>query len=368
MADDSIDIYFAFPDGAMTYDCATCDQRCCKTGSLAIFANERQKLINRHPALELVAPTQTSGIELFSTPITGCWFLENNQCRLLSSTDWQHNRHHSPERPSACTLFPFNLFGSLGKTLVVAPNALCPLGIAPGEGVRHTDISELLRRLGAAGAPPQQLAHHAAGQNILERLIRDAASASLQEESPLPLLAFQSLLTKAFVDKGIDGLEDLPLDILGETIESYHQGLLQFCELIGTALPNKNTLAQIAAPIAAWTPMIRLFGLDHVALEQIPRALLGLVGYVAHWVSLNPSRILLPQTIMQILSTQRSVLGLWAAWEKPWPGASDKTLGLTRDVAPQHSIELPADPILRNTLLRQAAHLHAQSHSLTATT
>ena len=115
MSDPDVDIHFAFADGVLQYDCASCDQRCCKTGGLVLFPSQRELLLKRYPALELVAPVTTTGIDIFATPPAGCWFLADEQCRLSGD---------SSLRPGACALFPFNLFGLLGETLVVAPNAL----------------------------------------------------------------------------------------------------------------------------------------------------------------------------------------------------------------------------------------------------
>src|SRR5688572_7172164 len=98
MAGSDIGIFFAFPDGALAYDCASCDQRCCKTGGLAVFPNERALLVKRHPALELVGQP-SDGIAVYATPPSGCFFLAGDRCSLLVNGAPLHNTRQSPPRP-----------------------------------------------------------------------------------------------------------------------------------------------------------------------------------------------------------------------------------------------------------------------------
>ena len=78
-----VPVFMAFPDEALRYQCATCDQRCCKLSALLVFPAERERLVTALPALELVAPPVAGGIEAFATPPSGCWFLKDDRCALV---------------------------------------------------------------------------------------------------------------------------------------------------------------------------------------------------------------------------------------------------------------------------------------------
>jgi hypothetical protein len=352
MAGSDIGIFFAFPDGALAYDCAGCDQRCCKTGGLVVFPGERALLVRRHPALELVGAPE-EGIAVYATPPSGCWFLSGGRCSLLGTGAAEHNTRHAPPRPVACTLFPFNLFGNVGNTLVVAPNGLCPLHVRPGAGVAHADILDLLTRVGAAGTPPAPLRTGDDAVMALEQLLRDAAAASLEEPSPLPLLAFSYVATERYLTAGPAGLADLDLAHLLDLIGAYDDLLAEYAAVLGVPKPGADTLAAIAPLFAAWSSTVRLFGFGHLPLRLVPRAMLALVLHVGHWVEQAKGRAVLPQTLLQMVSSLGPTLELLATWHEPWSGAT--VPGVTRGVAPAGTVTLATDPVERGFALRRLA-------------
>lgn len=288
------EIFFAFPDKTLRYDCVECDQRCCKTGGLAVLPAERNTLLTRHPGLELVTPSPPGGVEIFTTPMSGCWFLEDAKCSL-ASTNLQ---------PAACQMFPFNMFGMLENTLVVAPNGLCPLVIAPGEGHGHEDLAQQLGTLGAAGAAPQMI-ERPEGAIALERLIANAAAGSLMEESFVPLIAFSAIAGEAFRAQGANALLNLSLAQLPARIASLADQVDSEANQLGISVPSDESIITVAPLLAAWTPSIRLFGFDASDFHELPMIMLRLGLHLAHWQSLRPERRLLPQTLLQMVSALR---------------------------------------------------------------
>jgi hypothetical protein len=362
-----VPVHLAFPDRVLRYDCDACDQRCCKTSGLAVFPAEREALIRRHPALELVEPAAPGAITVFATPPSGCWFLDGPRCSLVArSGDVHANRRHDPGRPRACTLFPFNLFGTVGDALVVAPNGLCPLWVEPGAGVGHAEVLELLAQLGAAGAPPPVLRADGDASLPLERVVRDAATASLTEPSPLPLIAFTELATAATLEHGDPERAMVGQGAIGETIEALEATLTVLAGVVGVPVPADADLADVAPTLAAWTPTLRLFAFEHVPIGSLPRALLALTLYAAHWQALRPERRLLPQTLMQMIGSLGPTLELLAAWDQPWRGGPVDGLPLRDGELPSVALAealapMPEDSAAtfdRTALLRRLADAH----------
>jgi hypothetical protein len=358
MSGDPINVHLAFPDGALSYDCATCDQRCCKTGALVVFPAERAALTRAYPALELVAPSTTAGIAAYAAPPSGCWFLDGAECRLVGEPAPRDRPPRGSLRPIACTLFPFNLFGQLGDALVVAPNGLCPLQVRRTGGVSHAELLGLLGRVGAAGEPPLPLRPAAPPDLLLlERLILDAAATSLEEPSPVPLVAFSHVATATYSSRGAAGLESLDLGGLRDTIEGAYDQLDRFAAIIGVPSPTDASLEAIAPLLAAWTPAVRLFGLPRVPIERLPTAVLALAVYLSTWHALAPERPLLPQGMLQMVSSLAPTIELLCAWHDPWESGELPGLPARDGVAPAEWREpvLSVDPVERGTQLRRLA-------------
>ena len=318
----NVDIHFAFPDGALNYDCRRCDQRCCKTGRLSVFARERVRLLGVSPALELVAPPSAPGDGSFATPPSGCWFLTGDLCTLAAS-------HGGALRPIACTLFPFNVFAKYGSTLVVAPNSLCPLQVRPHHGVTHADVIESLAQLGAAGPsptsvrvgdPPDALA--------LERLLRDAVGSVISGPTPLPLLALAEFATETFVGGGIEALALLDLRTAELAVGPLQERLNYYAAILGIDPPDAAAWATVTAIFAAWMPSLRLLALAATPLGRLARAQSALALYLAHWCALRPGRAPLPQTLAQLANTMGPLCDLLSRWDEPWAGERVSWLAL----------------------------------------
>lgn len=145
-AKEKVPVYMAFPDGVFHYVCRECTMVCCYRSAEfdGSFAKEIQQLVQLYPAMEITAVRRRGDVLAFATPSGRCYFLDHdNRCGV-------EVRHGKDMKPIACTIFPFNHYSRLGKTLVVGLNFLCPLRLqvpaSPGdvEGT-HSNIEASLR-------------------------------------------------------------------------------------------------------------------------------------------------------------------------------------------------------------------------------
>src|SRR5438128_229638 len=94
--------YFTFPDGALTYDCATCRQRCCRGKGFAVADPELVPLLAKAPELAAVLALRPGGALGATNVSDGCWFLEGDGlCRI-------ERDFGRALKPVTCRLFPFN--------------------------------------------------------------------------------------------------------------------------------------------------------------------------------------------------------------------------------------------------------------------
>lgn len=143
--------YFAFPDRAYHYDCASCDALCCRGHGIGTAARETPALLSRYPELAWTATRNGREGSNFTNPAGGCFFLTaDNLCRV-------EQEHGRDAKPGVCRLFPFNDFSRIGDVVVVRPHFLCPLRLLPGEGVgRHAEIETSLLETGVVSRALRQ--------------------------------------------------------------------------------------------------------------------------------------------------------------------------------------------------------------------
>jgi len=185
-------LYFSFPDGVFHYVCAECTALCCKGyGFAGSLEREMGRLLTLYPELSSAALERRGDILSFGTPAGGCHFLDSdNLCRI-------EKEHGRALKPGVCTLFPFNVFSLIGKTVVVSPHFLCPLRIhvpaRPGavEGT-HALLEPLLRESGfvsddqtKVGIRPARLHPSEGVRSVLARetSFRDRCGAALGSRS-----------------------------------------------------------------------------------------------------------------------------------------------------------------------------------------
>src|SRR5262245_6598922 len=112
----AIELFLAFIDGAYDYVCAECTALCCKGhGFGGNLERELRPLFARYPQLETMAMSRTGGQITLATTGSGCVVLDvDNRCRIEKELG-------KDKKPSVCSLFPFNAFSRIGKTIVVMP-------------------------------------------------------------------------------------------------------------------------------------------------------------------------------------------------------------------------------------------------------
>ncbi len=130
-------LFFPFPSGLLSYQCAGCDAPCCKGQPIGI-GRSRELVTIQHaqPRASLFAvPGWNDGPLLSLTPPPEkCWFFDRQgRCRL------EHVAGREA-KPTGCRLFPFSRFVSLDDVLAVLPDLVCPLAVLP-EHVRRTATS-----------------------------------------------------------------------------------------------------------------------------------------------------------------------------------------------------------------------------------
>lgn len=127
-------VYFAFGDGRLDYDCVACGAHCCRGHGYSIGVGpELDRHLTERPAVRFFLLStdvvNRSRLSVANCP-PGCFFLtDDNQCGI-------HRDHGIAAKPETCRLFPFNKIRRVGKYLVVTPHSsLCPLQILP-DGAR----------------------------------------------------------------------------------------------------------------------------------------------------------------------------------------------------------------------------------------
>jgi hypothetical protein len=150
-----LDVFLAFPSGALTYECAGC-ARCCRGRSFA----ELPRHVHASPALERLAPfsgpsrADDSRVS-FLTYADGCRHLDDDgACEL-------HTAHGASAKPATCRLFPFSRLADVGGLWVALPEDTCPLSAAP-DGVAsllstHGVVLAELAPVLAMGVAPESL-------------------------------------------------------------------------------------------------------------------------------------------------------------------------------------------------------------------
>lgn len=219
-------VYLAFIDGSLSYDCRTCGAQCCRGHGYNLDA-ERE--VSLHLATE-------SRVRFFIDPCDaaanhyhvrnaspGCFFLsQQNLCSL-------EIRQGYAAKPGTCRLFPFNNIITCGDYLVVQPHpSLCPLEVAPPDALSaHSNHQAVISGLALHGIDQDVEGaavggHDAATLISMERFVselcRDNSSipyshlASLQSHAAAPTLGQRWTSTSP---EDFDQLGRDILDVLG---------------------------------------------------------------------------------------------------------------------------------------------------------
>lgn len=169
------EVYFAFPDGIFTFDCAACGAKCCRGFGYGSTRGERLYQLKRSPQLRFFVSSHRPDVVQNLPP--ECFFLnEDLLCRL-------HVEDGYSAKPRTCRLFPFNQQRIVGDTLVVTPHpGLCPLDVLPAGALSPSSSHSLLfeeawQAEEEASAPRAESRFGEVKAAIaIERRIRDAAN------------------------------------------------------------------------------------------------------------------------------------------------------------------------------------------------
>jgi Fe-S-cluster containining protein len=145
------DIYFAFADGRLTYDCVSCGSQCCRGHGYKLgLGRELDAQLAARPAVRFFMSASDLEAErqvLVSNCPPACFFLEEQGgCAI-------HRDYGYGAKPETCRLFPFNNMNTFGPYLIVRPHAsLCPLTIVPpgerSDASRHERLRETMTAQG----------------------------------------------------------------------------------------------------------------------------------------------------------------------------------------------------------------------------
>ncbi|MSP63684.1 MAG: YkgJ family cysteine cluster protein [Myxococcales bacterium] len=291
-----METWFTFPDGALSYDCATCRQRCCRGKGFSFSADELVPLLRRAPSL---APhLQLGGGGTFrAVDLTErCWFLEESGlCEL-------ETKHGRDAKPSTCRLFPFNRVFRVGDVRVVDVNSLlCPVAAAaPGQGASHAALREEIASLEGSAVldvPAWQPAELPADWLAKEQQIAAATVAHAADPSALAAAAG---------DPGTDALH------------------AAWARTYGIAPDDLRPLEAAVAPrVALLYPSLRWNALFHKGAPAWPhsvarlprrlRALTFLAALAARSLGAAPSL----RGITELLRAQASVLAVLERFDAP---------------------------------------------------
>lgn len=279
----ALDLYFAFADGLLGYDCPTCDQRCCKGGGLGVRAgDELRTLVQLRPSIQAFSASAGPHVHQLVNFDAGCWFLDGTKCGLFAQA----------ARPSACRTYPFNVFGIVHNTLTVTPHPYCPLTVRPGlSGVRHTVLGTLFGEVGLAGSAPAEVTLNRIPNPLpLEAYLRDATKDFCTADSYTEFAVFSS----AAADKPLDE-SDL------------HQKWAAWSEFLGVAPelhgPKETEL------LVAFSPALRLDALQF-SPPDLPLALFALYFYLRLATDISEGSFASYRTLVELTNSVHPML--WA--------------------------------------------------------
>lgn len=290
-------IYFPFLSGLLSYDCASCDARCCRGAQLGIGrSRELVGLLSISPALGLLASPDfaQSPMPSVQSPVDACWFLDKKQrCRL----EWAVGREH---KPASCRLFPFHLFRLAGEHLVVMPHFLCPLQVAkapsPKGPTSYDALTLEMHRTGVPRdghlripAPPDMKWHEAIS---LERQVRRLSVRHLAAEDYIEFAQEQDFVTHGTQGRTLaaGGMERVFTSV---------------CDVLGVQqAPSLQSIRELVA----LTPYLRMRGAE-VTRSAMPAVLTATAAFIAAMEAV-PGTKMSPRSIVQIFEHRLPLLFL----------------------------------------------------------
>jgi len=320
------DVYFAFCDGRLTYDCEECKAACCRgkgyllngdTESSSHFAGSKtlHVFVNEDPGQQ-----KTPSVSMLNLP-PACFFLtEDGFCRI-------HVTKGSGAKPETCRLFPFNSLAVVGKYLVVrAHPSLCPLKVksdgALDPNSRHTFV---LGELQSAGVSAElTVCEGPTDLSIQETINLERETVTLAAEfsatrSYAEFAATQLVLTEQYVRSKPETASGRGVSLQVDAMNDFVAHCLR---LLGVSErlpdcddPELNATMVVATPILRShlvfqkSPEEKTRSGQGVQLTQVPFMLLE-VFVLAALAFASGMRAVRIQTLIRLLEATRSLLTL----------------------------------------------------------
>lgn len=309
------DLYLAFADGGLTYDCQSCG-KCCRNHGLA---DDLVRIGRDSRATPLLAFVETpaaaiapevgaeSGILTFFTFADGCRFHgDDNLCDI-------HREEGAAAKPRICRLFPFSKILDIDGLWTVLPHELCPWQAVSGAAsdlpaLSHHDgiLAELDDGFLAGVTPPRLSAVTSMPvdrRRQLETQIRTALGELVDSERPAEAaLSSAESLQQELLQQPMRHLEDrdLWLDLLR-------------CAGEPTPLALSNEQLFVVA-----LPGLRMLWAVHFAQAEVPLASRALLLYLQVLGEL-PERPMRGEDLLHLAAHALPMLRLLVDAEQPLP-------------------------------------------------
>lgn len=287
-------LYLPFVDGAIGYDCITCQAGCCRSGRLGVLPSETLYLLGKYPKLATfgeLAPSLNNNLITYIKSEPHCWFLQpDHRCEI--------EVHDGRERkPLICRSHPvyFRSYLSLGCVIShIAPGcvwALEPTDAAVGQltwSEARALHDEYLRHSLYVDQPLPPAWTRATLRQLLqaEEAVRDAGPRFAELS---PYLHWQLQYTRELLADQPQAEAAPPLSAMADFVNEY----------LGTSYSIDQLGPELNRVFNRFMPMIRLSLLGLIdpagvcespqrALIDLPRALLSLAIILMLYREINP--------------------------------------------------------------------------------
>ena len=336
------DVYFAFPDGSLNYDCIACNATCCRGHGFVLHSGpEVQMHLAVNPSLRFFIEScgpSSQHLHVNNCP-PACFALDSSgRCQIQAVRGYE-------AKPETCRLFPFNDIRQVGDWLVVSPHqSLCPLRVSSPTADNPCSsyaslLSEMKRggvrnQITKCGCPP----HLAAQVIALERRIVDLAHSKMVALSYADFAIAQMSLTQ---ESGL-----LASPVADTDLKSCHAGftdtLYQVCDVDDLAVD----VGDLDVLLIGMTPTLRarlLFPRRDVderwvrsQLAYLPLFLTALAMFVRLCVSAGMKAITY-QTVSRLCSDNESLFHMLAhlSTVMVWDGSKAPKIIVSGDSAYQ---------------------------------
>ncbi len=294
-------LYFAFPDGALEYDCAPCG-RCCRGLGYADTTAHLAQVTELGRLHAFAAGAELGPLAGFYTYADGCRLLASDNCCDL------HRLHGPTSKPLICRLFPFSRLLELDGLWAVLPQPSCPWRAWTGTAAvtaTHSDLASLLDDSLLDGLSPTPRASvtrlPAATRVALESRLRDKLTAG----STMAQVTLQS--AAAYAE---DGLSMTPVPEL--------ELWLDLLRCPGEPPPMPPATEHL---LVACVPTLRILLCEALPLAAIPGALAGFELWLRALGELGDStQRLTGEDLLHLFAAARPLLVVLALAEVPLPG------------------------------------------------